>query len=810
MKTRIVVTGYGVINALGQNNKAVEQALFAGKSGLSETSFFSKSGEIKGVVGRVQELTAVDSFFEETHIPYDRCAQLALMAAQECVLMSHVDDSSSAFRKGVAIGTSLGGMLSGQRFHREWRENGIDSADANLLYAYPLHAISDIVARKFHFRGVKAIISTACAASSNIVGYACDMIRSGKQDYMLAGGVDPLSSFSFAGFNALKALDPNPCMPYSGSHGINLGEGGAFLMLEEYNHAVNRGATIYAEILSCGLSADAYHPTAPDLGGGGASRAMKAAVELSGIPTEMFTYVNGHGTGTSANDTAERLAVKSLFGARVSEVPLSSIKGAIGHCLGAAGIEECVACIMALNRNEIPPTVNFDENYNSAPFDFVPNIARKASLKAVLSNSFAFGGNNSCLAISKAGIDRELQELSNEEIVITGAGCCGVGGTSLKELWATISNQKCCIGSFHSDECECHQAGEMPAVEWKKYIPGKILRRIDEITKLTMASGKQAMDHANVHATQSTMNRIGVIYATGTGPLGTIVNIDRTIIEKGMAEISLSEFPNSVINAAPGNFCIANMLKGPTSTLSCGISSFLMALNYATILLRQDTADTIVVISADECDESLLIGNDKVSLLSHGSFSPMTSHADGMVLSPGSVALVIEKRSHAIERGATPIAKISGFGFSSDNCAMATVSPDGEALAESIRQSIKESGITSPDLYLCTAMGIPACDDADIHAINIAYKEGLISATTKCSAISPLLGIASGSSSGYSLLSALYAFENDVVPAMPVMDRPTPAHFVQGKNESVNVKKACISTMSLGGAYAAVVIEKEI
>ena len=281
-------------------------------------------------------------------------------------------------------------MLSGQTFHRQWLENGIDSADADLLVAYPLHTIVDIVAKRFGFRGVKTVISTACAASGNIVGYGCDMIRNGKHDVILAGGVDPLSSFSFAGFNALKALDPERCMPYSGSHGINLGEGGAFVLLEDYDHAVKRGATIYAEVLGYGLSADAYHPTAPDLGGGGASRAMQAAIRASGISVEDIDYVNGHGTGTHANDTAERLAFKAVFHDRVPEVALSSIKGAIGHCLGAAGGEECVASVMALNNGMVPPTVNFDPDFRSAPFDLVPNKAEKRDCRVILSNSFAF------------------------------------------------------------------------------------------------------------------------------------------------------------------------------------------------------------------------------------------------------------------------------------------------------------------------------------------------------------------------------------------------------------------------------------
>lgn len=812
MKKRIVITGYGVINALGKGKEAVEKRLFDGEVGLSRKVFSSKSGDIAGTVGAVREALGEDPFFAENGIPFDRCAQFALLAGSECLEHAGFDLSAeSPYRCGVAIGTSLGGMLSGQTFHRQWLENGIDSADADLLVAYPLHTIVDIVAKRFGFRGVKTVISTACAASGNIVGYGCDMIRNGKHDVILAGGVDPLSSFSFAGFNALKALDPERCMPYSGSHGINLGEGGAFVLLEDYDHAVKRGATIYAEVLGYGLSADAYHPTAPDLGGGGASRAMQAAIRASGISVEDIDYVNGHGTGTHANDTAERLAFKAVFHDRVPEVALSSIKGAIGHCLGAAGGEECVASVMALNNGMVPPTVNFDPDFDPAPFDLVPNKAEKRDCRVILSNSFAFGGNNCCLSLGKPGFTGSAPEPVDDSVVITGMGCCGVGGVGIAQLWQTFENRTSCIGRVESAECRNHQAGVMPDVEWKKFIPSKFIRRIDEVTKLTMAAGKQALDHSKLRVTRESSNRIGVIYATGTGPLGTIVNIDKMIVEQGIASISLSDFPNSVINAAPGNFCIANMLKGPTSTLSNGVASFLLAFNYASELLHNDTADAIIVVSADECNEPLLIGNDKLDLLSRDDYRPLTPEADGMVLSPGAVAVVLEKESCARARGAKLLARVKGLGVSSDNGKLASVDPNGEALRVCVENAVREAGSPKIDLYLNTAMGVPACDEADANALQALTEAGVLRADTLCSTVSPLLGIASGTDAGYSLLAALHAFEKQEALGLPA-GHPALRAGLEGRyareNRKADIHTACVSGMSLGGTFASLVLEQ--
>ena len=807
---RVVVTGYGIVNALGKNKEEVEKNIFSGQSGVSKKSFSSIDHDYQGTVGEVKDLDEVDSFFEENNLPYDRCAQMAIMAARECLEHSKINyDQESPYRRGVAIGTSLGGMLSGQTFHRQWLADGLDQADENYLYLYPLHAMADVISKKYHFKGVKNIISTACAASGNIVGYGSDMIKSGKHDLMLVGGVDPLCVFSFAGFNSLKALDPDPCKPYSTSSGINLGEGGAFVLLEDYEHAKKRNATIYAEILGYGLSADAYHPTAPDLGGGGPSRAMNAALELAGIDKDSVSYVNGHGTGTIANDKAERAAFKTVFADKMEEIPLSSIKGAIGHCLGAAGAEECVVSIMALNNGLLPPTVNFQSDKESK-INLVPNEAQRQDCDVILSNSFAFGGNNCCLAIGKENVQRHPPKVKEEKIVITGMGCCGVGGETIDELWKTFAERKSYISEYHLEGSHFNQVGTMPEVDWKKYIPPRVIRRIDDVTKLAMTAGKQALNDSKLSITRNNMERVGIIYATGTGPLGTIVKIDKSIVEKGIGSISLSDFPNSVINAAPGNFSIANMLKGPISTLSCGMASFLLAVDYANEILKDGMADAILVISADECNDPLLIGNDKVGLLSKTKFAPLSDQADGMVLSPGATAILLESESHALERKANIIASIKGSATTSDNEQIGSVSKDGQELFECIKKSVEESKVDSIDLYINAAIGVPNCDEADIHALRQAMDSGLFKEDVSCSTISPYLGIPSGSNSGYGLLNALYSMVNQEVVGMPndLTLKEDISKYYSETNTKKKIQTACVSTMAFGGAYASLVIEK--
>lgn len=317
---------------------------------------------------------------------------------------------------------------------------------------------------------------------------------------MIAGGADPFAPFSFGGFRSLKALDNESCKPYSESHGINLGEGAAFFLLEDYEGAKARNANILAEIIGYGLSADAYHQTAPDIGGNGAVRAIELAMKQGGIEKDDVCYLNGHGTGTGANDKMEDLAYMKVFKDYVGKIPMSSIKGSVGHCLGAAGAVECAASLMAVQNDKVPPTIHFDKPEKNS-INHVPNKAQDHVCNVVLSNSFAFGGNNCCIALAKPDMGYQGTPYEKKNIVITGIGCNGVGGANVEELFETFDKQKICIGDiteYNTDNYKCKRAGIMPEVDFGKYMPAKILRRVDPITKLAITSGKQALEDSGL------------------------------------------------------------------------------------------------------------------------------------------------------------------------------------------------------------------------------------------------------------------------------------------------------------------------
>jgi len=810
MKKRVVITGYSVLNDMGKTRQQVEEGIFAGRSNISMQDFEYGDGVTTGPYGVIQDLEEVDPFFEKEGLPYDRCTQMALMAADGCMRESGLDpEKEDPFRLGVSIGTSLGGMHSGDEFHKQWIGGGLASADEKYLYQYPLHAICDIVAKEHGFRGLKNIISTACSASGTSLGVAYDYIINGSHDAFIAGGVDPYSRFSFAGFTALKAIDKDFCRPYSASTGINLAEGAAFFVLEEYEHAKKRGATIYGEFMGYGITADAYHQTAPEPAGRGALRAMNAALDMSGLDLSQVSYINGHGTGTHANDSAESTAVSAFLGDRVKEVPMSSTKGATGHCLGAAGSVECAISLMALNRDELPPTVRFDENakpiYNKG-IDYIPNRAVGKTTDVVMSNSFAFGGSNCCVVVGKESVPRKEKETAQERIVITGMGCAGSGGMSVDELFETFKNRTRNLkdvdveGVIETKTIDCQEP------EWKKYVPLKFIRRTDDITKYTMAAGKEAMNSAKLTVNKANMDRIGVLYGTGTGPMASIEGVSRAFITKGITAVDPSAFPNTVLNQAPGNFSIAYMLKGPTSTISLSGTAEIVAFQYACELLKNDQADAIIVIGADEANDPMFAGYGKVGMLTKNGEPSLAKGADGLTLAKGAAAFVLEKESYAKARGARILATVLAASCASDNCALSETAADGSGLKHCITEGIKEAAAGAPDLYVCGAPGVPGVDAMEADVISGLFDENTAFANPQA-----LVGTTPGAIGGYGILSALYAFEKGEVQGMPDGDYETAGPLsdrLPKENRAKDVKTAFVSSIGFGGAYAGIVLGK--
>lgn len=800
---QIVITGYGIISSIGRNKSENIKALFSGESGIKDFLFNYEDGTEVSKSGVIDKDIPPHPFFKEHNLPYDRATQLALVAADESMEEANLSDFENPLRLGVIVGTSLGGMQSADKFHTQWIKNGLDCTEIDLLKQYPLHALADVLAMRYGFNGVKNVISTACSSGPNAVGMASDLLVDGMYDVILAGGVDPISRFSFAGFSSLGAICKDQCSPYSASNGINLGEGAAFFVLETFEHAKARGAKIICEFKSYALSADAYHPTAPDVSGSGAARAMKAVSKNTNTPVPLIAYVNGHGTGTKANDHAEIKAWKLFVGDNTS-IPLISNKAAVGHCMGAAGAVELAFSIMSIQNDLIPPTLNFDNELISFDINHQPNKSKKSIIKNVVSNSFAFGGNNCSVLVSRFE-ERNTREINDDDIVVTGIGCIGTGGENISELFNTFDVGRCCIEKIDTSnkEFKTPYRGEILEIDFKKYIPSKILRRTDRVSQLALSSGRQAIQDAGLKITPKNSNRIGVVYGTATGPLESIEKVSRSIIEFGMKSVDASVFPNTVFNAAPGFFSIVNMLKGPTSTVSSGSVSGLNAFIYAIELLKRDQADAIVVLTADEWNDALQIGNEKLNLLTKNGHLPHSKLSTGMILSEGSTAFVLERKSSALQRGGRILAEVFGYSMTSDNGPLCGFDVNGNQWIDCLKNACGEIAIDKIDYYASTSYGIPEIDLKEVKLMRH------LDSRTAIRSIPALLGAQSGSLGTYGLLSCIYSLINDRVPKTQFYESSdTLVSDLMNRDPLPNISCAAVSAASFGGAYATIIIGK--
>ena len=403
MDKRIVITGVGVISPIGNQKDVFWDALISGTSGVSEVKAFDTS------VFKVHKGCEVKDFKYDNYSgngssrEIGKASQFAIAAAKFAIEDSNVGlDNIDPERAGVSIGTTAGEIQILEKVNYVRHEKGDDSVDPGLFLKHPCVNMPSNISIEFGFKGPSTIIPTACAAGNYAIGYACDLIKLGRADIMLAGGSDPFSKVAFVGFSRLNAIAPDICQPFDKDRkGLLVGEGAGMLVLESLEGALARNANIYAEILGYGLSCDGYHITIPHPEGDGVTSAMEKALESAKIKPEDVQYMSAHGTGTVANDKAETISIKKVFGEHAKKLAISSIKSMLGHTMGAASAIEAVACALAIKEGVIPPTINYETKDPECDLDFVPNVKREMQVDIAMNNAYAFGGNNSSLILKK-------------------------------------------------------------------------------------------------------------------------------------------------------------------------------------------------------------------------------------------------------------------------------------------------------------------------------------------------------------------------------------------------------------------------
>ncbi|MEK6569309.1 MAG: beta-ketoacyl-ACP synthase II [candidate division NC10 bacterium] len=407
---RVVVTGLGVVAPNGIGTETFWENLVAGVTGIDRITRFDAShhdskiaGEIKGfdplLYMEKKEVKKMDLF-----IHYALAS--AIMAIDDARLKSEESERS---RIGTLIGTGMGGVPALEESHNVLLEKGPGRISPFFIPSIITNLASGQIAMRYGFRGPNSCVSTACATGNHAIGDSLELIKRGAADVMIAGGSEAvISPLTIGGFSAMKALSTRNDEPHrasrpfdKGRDGFVMGEGAGVLVLEELQHALRRGAKINAELVGYGMSADAYHMTAPEPEGLGAIAAMRLALEAARLSPEDVDYINAHGTSTPVGDTAETRAIKQVFGGHAYRLAVSAVKSMTGHLLGAAGGVESVATVLTIYHGLIPPTINYDEPDPGCDLDYVPNKARQAEVRVALTNSFGFGGTNATLVFKQ-------------------------------------------------------------------------------------------------------------------------------------------------------------------------------------------------------------------------------------------------------------------------------------------------------------------------------------------------------------------------------------------------------------------------
>lgn len=397
-RTRVAITGLGIFCGAGKNVAGFTDALLAGKTAIGPVDLFDVTPFPARIGAQVRGYDPLDHFDRRQAKKLSRADQFAMIAAREAIDDSAISSIHGASDLGVVVGAGASGMFQSEQWLRETLKE--QKVSPSLLRGLLPDRTATELSREFGFAGYQGTITTACSSSATAIGWGADLVASGMLKAALCGGTDSLSLLTFAGFNSLKVVDPEPCSPFSlGRQGISLGEGAAFLVLEEESSARNRGARIYGYVLGYAAAGEAYHMTAPEPTGAPAARVMGEALASAGLSPDDIGWVNAHGTGTPLNDAVESRAMREVFGELALSVPLVSTKALTGHCLGAAGSVEALATVVALNRETIPQTLNFRGKDHDCDLDYRHEATLGSAKRAALSNSFAFGGNITTLAI---------------------------------------------------------------------------------------------------------------------------------------------------------------------------------------------------------------------------------------------------------------------------------------------------------------------------------------------------------------------------------------------------------------------------
>jgi cylI protein len=578
----VYISGVGIVSSLGKNYEEHKENLFELKEGISRNSYENHGFVLESYTGKVQYDPKVPKQYQDE----TRNFKFAFKAFEEALASSGVNLENYK-NIAVCLGTSLGGKVAGQEALYRF-ESGDLQVEAELLEKTSVHHIADELMAYHGIVGASYVISTACSASNNAVILGTQLLQDGECDLAICGGCDELSDISLAGFTSLGAINVEmPCQPYSSGKGINLGEGAGFVVLVK-----EKALAKYGKIIGGLITSDAYHITAPKPTGEGAAQIAKQLVAKAGIEFKDIDYINGHGTGTQANDKMEKNMYTKLF---PQTTLISSTKGQTGHTLGAAGIIELINCIAAIEEQYVPATRNVIGT-DDFPQNFVYNKKKKHNIKNVLNFSFAFGGNNSGVLL--ASLDSSLETFAPEKDL------------KLAILGSASSLQKD-HSSFVQYEEVASDFNDFKALRFKSAVPPKAInpaqfRKMDDLSKLVAVTTAKALETSQINMKKIDTSKVGIVFTTPSGPVDVVEGIEKQITTEGYAHVSASRFPYTVMNAAAGMLSIMFKIKGPLSVISTNAGA-IDGIQYSKEIMKNDGLDYVLLVSAHQWTDMSLM-----------------------------------------------------------------------------------------------------------------------------------------------------------------------------------------------------------
>ncbi|MGD8106534.1 beta-ketoacyl synthase N-terminal-like domain-containing protein [Pantoea sp. FN0302] len=739
-RKRVVITGMGILSPLADNIADFRQALFNRQCAVADSQRFSRWFNH----ARAAEILHCEDFPELPHEivqSLDNAALWAYKVGKDALAQAGLINQRAILEEaGLVIGVSSAGT---EAFIPLFERRMQDFSLAKAIFSGGFSACCSSVSSLLGLKGGVELVATACTASPNAIGMAFDAIQNGKSPVMLAAGTEPIYLPTFAGFYALNVMHTESCTPFSGTPGMSIGEGAGALVLEEYQHAVDRGATLYGEILSYATSCDAYHETGPDPRASGAVRVMIKALDNAAVAPQQVDYVNLHGTGTEANDRIETLAMKKVFPQSAS-LPVSATKSYFGHTIGAAGVVELIACLVTLPAQKILPTLNFGSPRANCDLDYVANHFRQKAVNIFVKNNYAFGGNNCSLVISTQPASVPVSAYQEKRVAISGIGAVTALGHTINEMLEAIWSYQKPVALqpvvFHPDTlAEVRELLDvLRATRQFETVLGRSLAEIAPLLpeharnfKTFQITGLDARKHlrrydrrkatrggtfaliALAAALTSARRKIkkegdetGLIMGMSRGPQETTWKYLQSL-QPDPRKVRTSEFPGSLMNSI-ATFCgISEGIKGYTTTLATGENAALGALTYGYEIIRQQLQSQVIIGGADEHFPSMALYMDALTQKLH-----MTAEAQdyqiyakapqGFVPGEGACMLLLEAPEAAGARGADVLAEIVGYGKSCSNSYFAAdrLSEKAQAMMLAIGRALRHAGLTANDIDL--------------------------------------------------------------------------------------------------------------